>query len=152
MTSDPGAATPGKSAVEETPTPSRRWSFRVGRKVWKRAALGMLAGTMVAVALPVGWLYPYLRDDRALDLLVRIVALDWRDFGESRARWRLQYELDHAAIGGWVQDKDCVLVSEEQVRIVRCRWGVEVEVPGANVVLPLSFGSEARLDSSGELR
>jgi hypothetical protein len=29
---------------------------------------------------------------------------------------------------------------------------VEVEVPGANVVLPLSFSSEAHLDSNGELK
>jgi hypothetical protein len=152
--SDPGAVTAGKPSGEETPPepgPSR-WATLVNRKMLQRAALGMLAGTAVAVAVPVGWFYPYLRDDRSLDLIVRVVALDWRDFGESRARWRLQYELDHAGIGGWVQDDDCAFVSEQDQRIVRCRWGVEVEVPGANVVLPLSFSSEAHLDSNGELK
>lgn len=117
----------------------------------RRALLGMLAGTALAVALPAGWLYPYLRDDRSLDLIVRVVALDWRDFGESRARSRLEYELDHAGIGGWVKDDDCRFEREAEDRIVRCGWGVELPVPWLDVVLPLSFASEARIDSEGDL-
>lgn len=117
----------------------------------RRALFGMIVGTLIALLVPLLWLYPYLSDDRRLDVIVRVAALDWRDFGEKRAQSRLQYELDHAGIGPWVDDDDCEFRTEPPERIVSCSWGVALEVPGLDVVLPLSFSSLARVDDQGAI-
>lgn len=119
----------------------------------RRAALGMGFGSAIAVAAGAIWLYPYYRDDRSLDRIVRVVALDWRDFGEVRARARLEYELDRAGIGMWVRDEDCALsVSPTGDRVVGCAWTADVALPGTSLTLPLSFASNAAIDARGELR
>jgi len=107
----------------------------------------VLAGC--AVGAVVG---PYVLDDLALDRVVRAVALDWRDFGEERAAERLQYELDHQAIGTQVGDQDCRLESDEDDRFVRCRWVAELSVPGAGLVIPLTFRSTAQITKGGDIR
>jgi hypothetical protein len=96
-------------------------------------------------------LFPYYRDDRALDTVVRVVALDWRDFGEPAARTRLEYELDHRGIGMWVEDRDCAL-SDGDVREVRCDWSIDVPVPGTRWSVPLAFSSRADLLPDGDVR
>ncbi|MEQ1505034.1 MAG: hypothetical protein ABMB14_22565 [Myxococcota bacterium] len=141
---------PGQS-VDEGPVLAsvapRPWAMLL-----RRGLLGMGVGVGIAILLVAGWLYPYFRDDRALDRVVRVVALDWRDFGEEEARRRLEYELDHAGIGQWVADRDCALSTDRELRIVRCGWTVTADVPGAGVALPLSFASSAELGPDGSLR
>lgn len=128
----------------ETVRPPRRWLRRVG------LVLGLL---LLAVVVSVGALVgPYVEDDARLDRVVRVVALDWRDFGESRARERLQYELDHQGIGLQVRDEDCSLSVEAEGSAVRCAWGVLVRVPGVERTFPLAFTSEAVVTPDGALR
>jgi hypothetical protein len=112
------------------------------------AALALL----VLVAVPVAMLAPLFRDDAALDDIVVAVVLDWRDFGESTARQRLQFELDHQQIGRHVRDEDCQLAEEEgNVKRVSCAWHVDVALPGMAWRLPLDFSSDARVEQSGVL-
>lgn len=129
-------------AESETPRP---W--------WKRI-LGWLALVvgLVVVALGAGALalfYPLLRDDYQLDQAVLAVALDWRDFGEARARERLQRELASRSIEQ-PRLEDCVFV-QERARTVRCTWGVAIALPGGRS-LPLAFESRAVVTASGDLR
>ncbi|MEQ1567371.1 MAG: hypothetical protein ABMA64_17140 [Myxococcota bacterium] len=114
-------------------------------------ALGMASGVVTAGVVTGAVLFPYLRDDFALDRVVRVVALDWRDFGEDRARERLAYELDHARIGPWVGDQTCELRRGEPREVI-CAWEVDVMVPGTAWALPLQFGSRSRLTSAGDVR
>jgi hypothetical protein len=147
-TAGTGGTAAGPGTDDATP-PAPRWRDRP----WVRAlGVGLLAGAAAAVLLPVAVIAPYLRDDLRLDRIVRAVALDWRDFGEQRARERLEYELDHQQIGAWVADDDCALAEGDGARTVRCAWGVTVSVPFTELVVPLSFASEAVVDRSGDLR
>ena len=161
---DPGAADPGAVALgtpaDGTPIPEgtpaeeqgpRRWSVRPSPVTVRRVLFGMCAGALVALVVPAWLVFPYYRDDRALDRIVRIVALDWRDFGEARARSRLEYELDDAGIGLWVRDEDCTLASHGPERQVGCRWSVPVVVPAVEVVVPLSFESVVAIGADGDL-
>jgi hypothetical protein len=154
---EPAASEPDGEEEEDgasEPAP-RRWSLRAFRPrpdTVRRVLFGMGAGALIAMAVPAWFVFPYLRDDRALDRIVRIVALDWRDFGEARARSRLEYELDHARIGLWVRDEDCVLrTSPDGDRRVACRWSVALVVPLVEVVVPLSFESLAAIGPEGDL-
>jgi len=131
---------------EEAP---RRSSTRWIRVV-SAIGLAVVATPVVAALVLVG---PYLRDDRRLDRVVRVVALDWRDFGREAAITRLQYELDHQHIGMEVRDDDCALDEPEPgVKEVRCAWHVDVTVPLTSWTLPLDFGSDARIQSDGDLQ
>jgi hypothetical protein len=135
------------SAVEVPRTPFwRRPAVRV-------ALLGLGAGALAAGLVPIAVVYPYVRDDVRLDRVVRAVALDWRDFGEARARERLEYELDHQGVGPWVEDDDCAMTSSaDGDRAVTCAWGVALPVWGTDRVVPLTFRSTATVDRSGDLR
>lgn len=143
-----GAVAEGPGSEELLP---RRWSIRPSPVTVRRVLFGMGAGALLALVVPVVLVFPYYRDDRALDRIVRIVALDWRDFGEARARSRLEYELDEAGIGLWVRDEDCTLASDGPERQVGCRWSVPLVVPGVEVVVPLSFESVVAISPDGDL-
>ncbi len=108
-------------------------------------ALLSLVGTVLAL------FGPYWLDDRALDRIVMVVALDWRDFGEHEARTRLQLELDKE-IGLQVQDSDCTLSTDGEAKVVRCEWDAEVVIPLTEGRVPVAFESEARVASDGTLR
>lgn len=110
-----------------------------------------LAAVVAGVCLFVGSRFaPFVLDDLALDHAVRAAALDWRDFGEQRARERLQYELDHREVGLQVSDSDCELRESEVERGVHCAWSTEVDLLVARV--PVAFGSDAIVASDGDLR
>lgn len=117
----------------------------------KRLGVVFAMASVIATSVCAAIVAPYVLDDLALDRAVRAVALDWRDFGEDRARERLLYELDHQGIGTWVADDDCDLLEGEDERTVRCRWTADIEVPVAEVVIPLSFASIAVVASSGDI-
>ncbi len=118
----------------------------------KRAVAG--AGVLVAgAALGVGVLVgPLVLDDLALDRVVQAVALEWRDFGRERAWERLQYELDHKAVGMQVADEDCALKSRGENKVVECAWSAEVRLPGTRWAPTLSFTSRAVVMPDGDLR
>lgn len=132
------------AADDPRPRPARPWVRRV--------AIGLSIGALAAALVPVLVVAPYVRDDLRLDRVVRVVALDWRDFGEEKARTRLEYELDRQGVGLAVGDDDCALVVVEEVRRVRCAWGVVIAIPGTDLTVPLSFGSVADLAPDGSLR
>ncbi len=120
---------------------------------WRRQAiLGVVAALVViavGVAIPVG---PYVLDDLRLDRIVRAVALDWRDFGEDKARSRLQYELDKQQIGMQVGDDDCSLRTVGADKVVECAWTAVIRVPVGEAEVPLSFHSVASISPDGDLR
>lgn len=116
-----------------------------------RGLAGAVSGAVVVVGVPLLLLSPYLRSDIVLDRIVKVVALDWRDFGEARARERLQYELDHRGIGLHVRAGDCTLSVIEGRRHVGCSWALRVPVPGAQMVVPLAFRSEAWVNADGDV-
>ncbi|MCB9684883.1 MAG: hypothetical protein H6738_15805 [Alphaproteobacteria bacterium] len=123
------------------------------RRPWlRRLAIGVVIGALAAIALPVALVAPYVRDDWRLDRIVRVVALDWRDFGEQKARERLEFELDDQQIGMNVGDDDCLLLTEGGARQVRCEWAVVIPIPGTDLSVPLSFSSTAALTPDGALR
>ncbi|NCG18411.1 MAG: hypothetical protein GWP91_05290 [Rhodobacterales bacterium] len=125
------------------------WTWRLLGYLKQVAAVFVAAGALaIAVCLFAVW--PFLADDLALDRLVRVVALDWRDFGEDKARERLQYELDHQKIGVQVGDGDCLL-EEEIARRVRCDWTAVVVVPVAGTQVPLAFSSRATIGDDGDI-
>ena len=104
-----------------------------------------LLGATIALFAPV------FLDDRALDRIVAVVALDWRDFGRDRAHERLLVELDRSGIGPWVGDSTCTLTERDGVRSVDCAWQTEVAIPLVNRRVPLAFESHAAVDVDGRL-
>lgn len=119
-----------------------------------RWLLGGLAGAALVASVVALWplraLVPMVQDDLTLDRVVVAVALDWRDFGLARAVQRLQYELDAAGIGPWVDDADCGLrEADDGVREVRCAWEVVIDHELLGVRVPVSFESVAHVDAGG---
>ena len=112
----------------------------------------LVLALVVLLAIPVWVLAPFFLDDRRLDGIVRVVALDWRDFGEERARARLEAELDQRGVGSQVRDESCTFATEGTERVVHCDWTVFVEVPILARTYPLSFTSVARITEGGDLR
>ncbi len=113
-------------------------------------AFGLLVLSVVAVIAAI--FGPYVRDDMRLDRIVRTVALDWRDFGEDKARTRLQYELDAQSIGAAIGDDNCTLTKDQDHRTVSCAWNVDVLIPGIGVSVPMSFESKALVAPDGDLQ
>jgi hypothetical protein len=142
MAEDPST---GTGPEEGTPAPgrARRW-LRTALAGVGLAALALCIGTAVV-------LYPYVRDDLVMDRIVRAVALEWRDFGRARAQDKLEYELAAAEVGPAVDAEACLLEATGDTRRVRCDWGVRIAFPGT-AGLPLSFGSSAEIDPSGDVR
>ena len=121
---------------------------------WVRRLLRMVGIFLVLLTVGVGTavaalLYPYVRDDLRLDGIVRVVALDWRDFGPAKADERLRFEFDRQAIGPHTSPADCRLREAGEGREVACAWTVEIRAAGRT--LPLTFHSRATLDADGEL-
>jgi hypothetical protein len=142
-----------RDRAEAAPSGVARADSRARRVIgpWGLAAFGA-AGAASLVALAFGlWVGPSVRDDVALDWVVRAVALDWRDFGHERAVARLQYELDHQGIGGQVSDDHCRLtLTPTGDREVACEWVAELRLPFAGPVR-LPFSSRAVVDREGRL-
>ena len=110
------------------------------------AAVGFWAAALIAL------MWGPLRDDRAMDEIVVAVALDWRDFGEARARERLQFALDHRGVTSRVADEDCQLTeTTDGGRRVACGWIVALGLPGQPPFARVPFGSEARVRPDGRL-
>jgi hypothetical protein len=122
------------------------------RNPFLRLLGALLLALVVLLALPTWVLAPFFLDDRRLDAIVRVVALDWRDFGEERAKARLEAELDERGVGSQVRDESCVFATEGSDRVVRCAWTVFVDVPILTRTWPLSFASVARITEGGDLR
>ena len=122
------------------------------RKWLVRALIALLLVPLAAAAGFGALVGPYFLDDQRLDGAVMAVALDWRDFGQGKARERLQYELDHRGIGLQVGDDDCAFDEQGGTRIVRCEWAVDVAVPMTAKIIPLSFESRAEIAADGDLR
>lgn len=120
---------------------------------WARRLLVVLTVALISVLAAVAALVgPYVYDDWKLDRTVRAVALDWRDFGEEKARTRLQYELDLRGIGLQIGDSNCTFAESPAGRRVTCVWGVALELPLSNLTVPLHFESDALITPSGDLR
>ena len=104
------------------------------------------------VALVVLFLPP-LKRDMALDKGVKVAAISWVDRGESAAWDSLEYALAGSSFGSDVEPQTmCVLEPEGEERVVRCAWDERVRVPLFDVVVPLLFESEARIDAAGDIR
>lgn len=122
----------------------RRWLLR-------SAALAVVVALAVAL-WPLVPLVGMVRDDLVLERVVVAVALDWRDFGPTRAMRRLQVELDRGRIGPQVQDGDCGLRTlEDGTREVRCAWDVVIEHQLFDARWPIAFSSVARIGPDGAL-
>ncbi|MEZ4323164.1 MAG: hypothetical protein R3F61_37205 [Myxococcota bacterium] len=122
----------------------------VGRVL--RGAVAVLALLGVGVAAGGGALvYPYVRDDMALDRVVRAVALEWRDFGRERALDKLRFEIDQQGVGSAVGPDACTLDDSSGSKRVECVWAVRIALP-AGASVPLTFRSLAEVDASGDLR
>jgi hypothetical protein len=107
---------------------------------------------LVLLAAPGMKILPYVLDDFALDGIVRLAALDWRDFGESKGRERLTFEIDRGEIGAWVPDTACAFgEGEAGVRRISCAWHVDVWLPVLEQALPLDFSSEASISANGDV-
>ncbi|MCB9678406.1 MAG: hypothetical protein H6737_25115 [Alphaproteobacteria bacterium] len=114
------------------------------------AVLGLLC--VGAIAGGGALVYPYVRDDLALDRVVRAVALEWRDFGREKATEKLRFELEREEVGAAVGPDACTLDEAGGVKRVACQWAVRIALPIGGSV-PLSFASVAEIDpSTGDLR
>ncbi len=129
------------------PAPAgRNW-----RPVWF-TLIGIGAATvLVPLLVATVVVGPYLRDDWRLDHIVRAVALDWRDFGEAKAKERLQFELDRQGVGPQIGDDTCKFTEADGARALSCVWQVQIGFPGAKTKIPLSFVSEATVRADGDL-
>jgi hypothetical protein len=121
---------------------------------WVRRVLAViLALCAIPVVVAGVVLYPTIRDRLLLDRVVRAVALEWRDFGEDKARTKLQYELDHQGIGLEVGDDNCTLTEPDaDHKLVACAWNVSVAVPLTSAHVPLSFATSAEIGPNGDLQ
>ena len=125
------------------------------RSRWVAAGVGASAAAGALVLLVLGgvvWtIGPHVRDDRALDGAVRVVALTWAEAGRAAAEEQLAFELDAAGLGDAVPNDACALHEDAELRTARCAWSVRLELPGG-FVLPLGFASEAVIDADGRFR
>lgn len=114
-----------------------------------------IAAVLLAASVALWPLLPLVgmvRDDLLLERIVVAVALDWRDFGATRAMRRLQVELDRGGIGPQVQDGDCGLRTLlDGTRQVRCAWDVVIEHELFDARWPVAFTSVAEIDPDGRL-
>lgn len=129
-----------------TPRPARSW-----RPVWLALATLLVAAVGIPAAGAAALVGPYFLDDWRLDHIVRAVALDWRDFGQDKAKERLQYELDHQGIGPQIGDDTCRFVEQDGARRIDCAWTVDVRLPGMKQAFPLAFASTAKVTADGDL-
>ncbi len=117
---------------------------------------GMLAGggTLVCLGVALVVLFlPPLKRDMALDKGVKVAAISWVDRGEPAAWESLEYALAASSFGPDVEPRAmCALEPEGEERVVRCAWDERVRVPLFDVVVPLMFQSEARIDAAGDVR
>lgn len=141
-------ADPVTEVTVEAPVPGR--FKRVIGRLFRLAAVfaGLLGVGLTAAAIAL--VYPYVRDDLAIDGIVRSVALDWRDFGRAKADERLRYEFAAQSIGRHTSPADCMLEETPRGREVACRWSVHLRF-GSEIHLPLAFSSEARVLPNGDL-
>ena len=84
----------------------------------------MLFGFVTAFGAP--FVSPFVTDWR-LDSEVIGVAMDWRDFGEEKAKQRLAFELERQRLSSHVVYEDCTFSIEPQKGyVLSCLWDVVV--------------------------
>lgn len=139
-------ATDATEATESrAPSRWRSIAARVLRLVVLFVVLLGLGLTAATLAL----FYPYVRDDLRIDGIVRTVALDWRDFGRSKADERLRFEFASQSIGRHATPADCVLDDADGTKTVRCEWVVTFRV--GDTIWPMDFGSAVRVLPNGDV-
>ena len=113
-------------------------------------ALCSVFGTVI-VGFCVPFISPFLTDWR-LDSEVLGVAMDWRDFGEDKAKSRLGFELQRQKLASHVHFEDCTFNTDaDQKRTVTCAWTTEVVLPLIESKVPLSFSSVAIVSTNGDI-
>ena len=122
----------------------------MGKKLLRVLLFVSLGCVVLVLGSAFVLLFPVVQDDVRLDRIAAAVALDWRDFGKDKALNRLQYELDSQGID-YLGDEDCSLFEEDGSKVVHCEWGVPLGVPGFRDAFDLSFVSDARVLSNGDL-
>ncbi len=109
--------------------------------------LVVLGGSVMALFVPV------LQRDIALDREVKVATIRWGSHGEAEAREALRYGLAASGFGAdAVPESMCVFQASGDDRILTCEWEERVRVPVFDVVVPLTFHSEATLDGEGDVR
>lgn len=112
--------------------------------------LGAIVGTaFVAFGMP--FVSPFLADWK-LDSELLGVVMDWRDFGEEKARQRLGFELERQKLSSHVAFGDCSFsVDEQRNKVVYCSWTVDVVLPLIESRVPLAFSSTAMVSENGDV-
>jgi len=109
----------------------------------------MLFGFVTAFGAP--FVSPFVTDWR-LDSEVIGVAMDWRDFGEEKAKQRLAFELERQRLSSHVVYEDCTFSIEPQKGyVLSCLWDVVVVLPIVESKVPLSFTSVAIVSNDGDV-
>ena len=121
---------------------------------WRKSILWALMGLVAILSAAIVWVgalfYLPFRQDWAMDNIVAIVALDWRDFGRMKAEERFLFELEQQGLPGSMESF-CHLREEPELRIVQCEWQETVVLPFVGTEVPLLFKSTSMIEAGGEL-
>jgi len=80
------------------------------------------------------------------------IAMDWRDFGRSKAVERIAWVIENRQLQGSLSSEDCELTeATNKLRQIKCMWSVEVKWPFLDWVWPLEFEANASINGDGEV-
>lgn len=114
---------------------------------WRLLRLGLLVGLALSATALIAVLFPLYLRDRSADRIVKVVAQDWRDFGQATAEQRLHMELARSGLVGLVQPSDCAWSEGSGRWTVECAWSTRLTIPGTGTSLPLRFDARGEASS-----
>lgn len=113
-----------------------QWALR-----WRHLRTGLVIGLLCGAGVLMAWVFPLYWHHRLADKIVRVVVLDWRDFGLDTAEQRLSFELARTGLTKVLQSEDCTFFKSERGWTVECAWVAQISLPWTDVRVPLQFVS-----------
>jgi len=98
------------------------------------------------------WLFgPYYWDFEVMKEITKSSAREWSALGELKGRAELTHLLAKRELDDYITERDCTFEERGSMKIIDCRWVVEVPYPYTSHTQVLDFSLTTQIDARGDV-
>jgi len=114
--------------------------------------LTILLLLIVVAAGEAAWLFgPYYWDYQVMKEITKSSAREWDALGEMKARAKLSHLLAKRGLDDYITERECNFEERGAVKVIDCRWVVDVYYPFTRYYKTLDFSLNTQIDGRGDV-